>query len=275
MPLDESLRKNVGFVWGDIRGETDGKVRRGPVGTFFLVTVPSERFSDRRYGYAVTAAHVVVPENSPELRILSADAEMVSYTNPQWMTPFPDRDIAVAEYPGDELPHNMVAVPLDSLATDVLGWTPRLGATVYYVGLLAPIEEMAHAVVPMVRTGSIGTLNQPGVRVERQAPQVAHLIDVRSRKGFSGSPCWMETSVVGPGPIPKIGSEEAPTDLSGFSVHHYTQALVGILIGHVDEWGVGVVLPIEQLREVLNHEEVKSVRDENDARIAKNRGRTL
>lgn len=269
MPLDASIRNHVGFVWGAI--EENGTVRRGLVGTFFLITVPSDRFPDRRYGYAVTAAHVVTRENKSELRILSADNTVVAYAGANWMTPHPDRDIAIAEYPGDELPHNMTAVPLEILATDILDWEPRLGATVYYIGLLTPVGDMANAVVPMVRSGTVGALHQGGVRIEQQPPQVAHLIDVRSRSGFSGSPCWMEVVMVGPGPIPNIGSPEAPGDLSGFTVQHYSQALMGMLIGYVDEWGVAAVLPVEQIREVLNHEDVKSIRDENDQGIARKR----
>ena len=70
--------------------------------------------------------------------------------------------------------------------------------------------------------------------------------------------------------MPKIGSREAP-DLTKYGVLDYTHALWGMFIGYQAETGVGVVLPVEQIRETLEHQEIKSMRDENDERVAKKR----
>lgn len=270
MAIDETLRKPVGFVYINDGGTT----QRDPIGTFFLVTVPSDRFPDHLYGYAVTAAHVVMSEPNTELRILSASGELVQFGDPKWHTPYPDRDIAVAEYPGDIMPHDITAVPLERDSAAVRGWQPRLGSTVYYMGLLRVVDEMADEIVPMVRTGSVGTLNQKGVKVAEQPAQVAHLVDCRSHRGFSGSPCWMERQFVGPRNI------QLPSTWTDGELNHETygeitrvHALLGVFVGYEPETGVGVVLPVDQIHDVLDHEEIKHKRDKNDDAIARNNER--
>jgi hypothetical protein len=57
LPIDEQFRKCVLFMFVDVPGE-DRSLRRTPVGTAFLMTVPFEELPGG-VTYAVTARHVV------------------------------------------------------------------------------------------------------------------------------------------------------------------------------------------------------------------------
>ena len=70
------------------------------------------------------------------------------------------------------------------------GLDVRLGAVFFYVGVLARYD------VPMVRSGTIGALNVPGLDHDGPYEYEAHLADVRSYAGFNGSQCFVEYPLV-------------------------------------------------------------------------------
>lgn len=69
---------------------------------------------------------------------------------------------------------------------------------VVYAGLLNPVPSLAEMGTPVVRAGLIGALDLPSITLGNSGRIVkgVHLIDVRSREGFSGSPCWLHKAFV-------------------------------------------------------------------------------
>jgi len=183
MPLDDTHTKTVGFVIGDDE----------VVGTFFVVQRSDKCFM-------LTAAHNLVPHNAVKTRIRTHDGSTLYEWDPgPWF--FPDLDggldLAINCFdPASSEDLLFTAIPIDEQGMDVMGAHPKLGTTVYFAGLLAPVERMGEAGIPMVRSGSLGALYQPGVAYDESwGPMTAHLIDTRSWGGFSGSPCWWQMTI--------------------------------------------------------------------------------
>jgi hypothetical protein len=128
---------------------------------------------------------------------------------------------------------------------------------------------MADQVIPMVRSGTLGAVNQSGIRVDLggageeyiYVPETAHLVDCRSYQGFSGSPCFLQ--------FEHTGVSEAWTGPRLMS----TTALLGMMIAHfqggtrVEHAGVGVVLPVEKIRELFHRDDVVLDRQRVAARV--------
>ena len=264
MPLLMEHLQNVVFITNE-NGE--------PEGTGFLVCMREE--GDPQ-GYVVTAAHVVRDDPSIlSVRAHTTDWDLIDLPAPDWV--FHDSlDIAVA--PIHEGKARLRAFSMATMTTDAADIIPKLGADVYYVGLFAPIPAMAERCIPMVRSGTLGALYVPGIqRDEDDEPFTAHLVDCRSYDGFSGSPVLIEMAYPGPRspsePIPPI-FERYPDKAAQLGTLHYQTLLWGIFVAHFNEpssyrksaTGVGVVLPIENVREVLMKEELVAMRKERDKR---------
>ena len=138
----------------------------------------------------------------------------------------------------------------------------------------------------MLRTGTIG---DPEAPVRQRNPVTKHLyqfqghyVDCRSYEGFSGSPCFLIweyalTDMVAT-PSEVTGVPEAQwkyQDRRPVNMAYYA-LLAGIFTGHYDEpiegekespvsrLGVGIVLPINFIREALMTEAAKQERAELD-----------
>jgi len=196
---------------------------------------------------------------------------------PQWI-PHDTADVAVAPHDDDLHPLTEFFAHFAHESTFADRFLPaRLNVIVsdpvYYIGLLAAVPTMEAGGIPMVRAGTIGALYQDDIPTKRDnenptVEPVAHLIDARSRGGFSGSPCLVEKPVI---------QYEGSTLVMGSWI-----ALLGIIIGHFagltpvlpsndlnsptnwvarDSSGVVVVVPVEQLREVLNKKQLLDARE--------------
>lgn len=125
---------------------------------------------------------------------------------------------------------------------------------------------MGQAGVPMVRTGALGAVDQPEVPMAEPGGTWrsvrGHLIDCRSFGGFSGSPCFM-----------KFSRLKGVTERMGLRYPETYPILLGVLGGHFDHRttlrladeltasipasaGIGVVYPVEVLRETLELDEL-------------------
>jgi len=141
-----------------------------------------------------------------------------------------------------------------------------LGDRVYFIGLLADVPDMVARNIPLVRSATMGAWNQEGVFLglpdgTRLRMRTAHLIDCHSYKGFSGAPCFLQQDwryVAGKGKL----------------VDGPMTWLLGLVSGHIDvtvptpvrgddglsiavpiNSGVGVVTPVESIRELLSSDE--------------------
>jgi hypothetical protein len=225
---------------------------RVPIGTGF-VTAVALPIPGKGFGYVVTAAHIARFAPSTFVRVTLASGGILDVAVPQWS--FHDdgeTDVAVAPMTLDRSVIRYVPTVIDH-DVDPSRPPPRLGETVYFVGLLANIQAMHPANVPMVRSGTLGRLYQEGVRIRWPDgtihTMVAHLIDSRAHRGFSGSPCYVQLEPRG------------RTDIT----NNWDTYLLGLVTGHLDEigfdqsvmnTGVALVTPVEEIWHVLMREEL-------------------
>lgn len=264
MPIGESYIKTVAFIGTPVPD-------RRLVGTGFFIALPSERHAGAEHAYLVTAAHVARPFPDSFVRLRKTDGTVDDVPIEAWHF-HPDQDIAVANFPADPHQYDIVVVPQHMFA-DAVAQQPLLGEDLYFIGLLGQVEAMGQTGTPMVRTGAVGALDQQDVPMVEPdgTPRMVrgHLIDCRSFGGFSGSPCFMD-----------LVRNTGRTENMGLIVPESHPILLGILGGHFDHRttlrlpgdggtvaapasaGIGVVYPVQVLRETLDLEELIIERQE-------------
>ncbi len=280
MGLDQNHTGCVGFLFDAPTADVDWASR--PVGTFFLVSLPSGQGA-RRFVFVVTAQHVV--QQYPQLRatMRASNNSIIDWTLPSGSWFFPDDaqlDLAICPLLSEFGPGlDPTAWPIEENSAGHRV-QPRLGASLYFAGLLLPVgSTWGGSLVPVVRTGSVAALFQRDVSWgDDSSPSawrsVAHLIDCRSWGGFSGSPCFMETSWPGPKSQLEAAIPEdhawarnfntlTGLDWSELLGTYYFQALFGVFVGFIAQTGIGVVLPVEYLVELLDSESVAEWRRRN------------
>ena len=266
MPLNDQFPKAVAFVVG-WRKDPTGSLVQTAIGTAFFVAVPNTS-GDAGWICAVTARHVIEMETQTWLRVRAKDGSIQLITTTPWVQ-HPSADVAVAHMPSPDTLDIKWLTMTDFL--DLSPTMPALGDPVYFIGLLAMAGSMVAENVPMVRSGTLGRMYQEGVPLQRGdgtiSHHVVHLIDCRSFGGFSGSPCFAEFRVP---PRPGL----AGVFIGGLSALPETKC-IGLISGHFDDLakvraieeladdpvvkairfpvntGVGIVTPIEKVRECL------------------------
>ena len=238
MTLDPELALTALRLVGDFGRKRDA------IGTAFGITGPGDPGDD--WAYAVTAHHVI--EGQKKIEIQAPDPAHPGITSPPievdgWQHPVKELDLALAPLPRES------GFPIMTLR---LGWqvvpdldmAPHLGSTFQYVGLLAPLDR------PMVRSGTIGAVDQTGVPHDSEDyGYTCHLADCRSYGGFSGSPCFLEI------PFASLTEKCLPPWLPAASGPvgriTYTHVLCGMFTEHLDSedpmnavsrLGVGIML---------------------------------
>jgi Trypsin-like peptidase domain len=275
MPLSDGMIRAAVFIYGDRpRRQSSGGLERAPIGTGFIVTVPSEANPAVRYGYVVTAAHVLEHQPKNEVWGFAPDGNFHEPVKDlDWRRPLPDRfDLAVAPFVPEDDPRDWASFELE---THVLPDPPDagllLGSPIYYIGLLAPLG------MPMVRSGTIGNLYATGLPLEHGG-YAAHLVDCRSYDGFSGSPCFLRLSYADLTPVTQPHLPK-PTDLPSGpkGLILYVVYLAGMFTAHIagdyddpedgaaSRYGVGVMMPSEAIRAALLSDELKADRARRDS----------
>lgn len=278
MPLNDDLVHPVVFIIGDNRD--DG---RGPVGTGFFLVVPDADNPDQWHSYVVTAAHVVIGERQTAIRGRNSSGQVLpDMPVSGWMV-HDAADVAVA--PVGVLRSEIFVPYMPEMGYDKAGpeRTRRYGEQVFFSGLLDGVPEMEAACIPMVRSGTVGAYYQPGVPLTGGRSTTAHLIDCKSYAGFSGAPCLIQWTTY------RVGNRETePPDAKPGLFRNEETRLFGILIAHFDDVerqqdrsvlklhvGVGIVLPIERLWELMDNETVKDQQKRSTRRVGRRREATL
>jgi hypothetical protein len=260
-------------IIGDYR--SGRAVKHGPVGTGFFVTIESETVPGKRYAHLVTTDHTIA-KHGPDVEAEIANPFIEGHTS----GPIPidgrdwvrsrclfGMDLAIVpwfwRYP--EPPHKLMAISLEDLFLRDRSHL-RLGSTVYYIGLLAHHNRI------MVRTGNVGALDQSGMEVEGGYQQPHHLLDCRSYRGFSGSPCFVEVTYAGLRPVK--APEAYPTDRGGLGELESFAFFIGMLTNHLDwppdvdgaasRYGVGLMLRNEEIEKALMTKKLRDMRREAD-----------
>jgi hypothetical protein len=268
-----------GIIYGTRRHPVTGSIKRDvSVGTGFCVLIESE--DGYLHAYLVTADHVV-PNDRYELHVTSyaSNADIPPIPLTDWCRPFPGVDLAICTLPIWTSTVGLVTLYAERQLYPSHVRAPSLGQVVTYVGLLGPLD------VPMARTGTLGNVNQPIPRTNKYPYAYnGHLVDCRSYNGFSGSPVYLETTVVQAKqqklhPALTAGEVELSEMMVSSPVHlnHW----FGMLTAHLDDpyfdeyakggpvevasrHGVGIVLPAETILAGLKCEELAMARKRKD-----------
>jgi hypothetical protein len=243
------------------------------VGTGFFMSIPSEVVDGGWHGYVVTPHHVI--DGLADITLEIADPTKpgtlyppVAVTDWRRSDVQPDADLAFARYviPPGQMP---IALPLGALVIENL--EVRTGTDFHYVGLLAPLD------IPMARSGTIGATWVDGLGRVSGYTYRAHLADVRSYGGFSGSPCFLEYT------FPRLQAldvERLPFEMPAnfdpsipigtvsyahlfcgmFTAHFQDQTMAG----YASNLGVGVILPADTIIESLTSEAIRRERRVED-----------
>jgi hypothetical protein len=128
-------------------------------GTGFIVTVPSHKHPDKRWGYVVTAHHVV--QTQPETSVVAFNPTRPGEVHEpvpveSWRQPLPGVDLAIAPFTAGGRPLSALSLEDHVVPTNSVD-RPNLGARVYYVGVFAHLDRM------LARSGTIGALDVPNV----------------------------------------------------------------------------------------------------------------
>jgi hypothetical protein len=246
-----------------------------PVGTTFQIGVPAERKGAWTY-YFVTANHVVQNGTPRWIRFRRHDGGPPEDREVTGWVPHPTADLAIAPCDLDDTDAYIANYQEEEYFCDKFppGVDIMLGERAYFMGLLAEVESMAERALPMMRAAIVGALYAENVpmrsrladgTVHTHIEPKAHLIDTYSRSGFSGSPVYVEHPYVN---MMQVDEERLGVQLTGFS------PLFGVLVGHfgtnTDNAGIGVVVPVDAIRDVLADPDLvdwrKRKEDEMEAR---------
>lgn len=223
--------------------------RDRPVGTGFIVTRGPKETAQ---GFLVTAEHVVrgLPEGETLIRFRDASLKLHAATiRGSWGFPFDGMDLAVMPFTSRQS-LGLYAYRMEH-TTEAIGFEPGLGTTVETIGLLDDVPMMARYAIPFVRTATIGAKDIPGVSYGAggQWKTTAHLLDSRSNLGASGSPVFAlapHVDLAAPPPAFPVGYHEDPSSLR--PVLRF-KALFGMLLAHGKTAEIGIVLPVEFIRQ--------------------------
>lgn len=289
MALRGGFGRVVAFLIGT-RTPDVGEARATPIGTgFFLgVRTPADPPSKRAFTlYMVTAAHVVRAERETAARLRRLDGSLHDHVIPAQSWNYHDSaDVAVVPLELDETeqPFDIAVMPVPDFFPAGAGGRhpgrrvsnrPMLGDNVYFIGLFALIPAMGERNLPLVRSGTLAALAQEDVPLrlpdDTVLRQTAHLIDCRSYRGFSGSPCLIQfprdPSLGG------VGRPHEETELLGLISGHFDDQVTADLTGEIASMGtvgvavsvgVGVVTPVDAIEELLYREDVKEDRSERE-----------
>jgi hypothetical protein len=270
MPVHVETTFNVVRIIGDLPSpRTPYAMMRDTIGTGFVLTAPGEVNPTRRFGYLVTAAHVLEGQSNIEMRVARLDGTLAAAAPiGGWRVPVPSLDLALAPMPVPPSPdvlrywsHTVeLAVPVGALHTAVPG------DSIYYIGVLTALDRT------MLRAGTIGAIDQLGVGHDGGYDYPCHLVDCRSYGGFSGSPCYLvkhyPTTKASAWPLPAPYTEQGEGAPHGALDHIIV--LVGMFTEHLTDskgaetyssrYGVGVMLRSQEIREVLMSEEMREER---------------
>ena len=247
-------------------------------GTAFFVIIPDKEYS-RFYGYIVSARHVIeqVSKNGDGQVYLRVNRKDNS-TEEHWLTSDvatwkfhptdPRIDVAAVELPGWPRTHDHVFYPTTGFATaDVVKQKDiGIGDELFFPGLFVRHFGKVNN-IPIARLGNIASMPSEPAPLKTGWSR-AYLVEARSIGGLSGSPVFVYLPSDRDGPDGPFDMNTA-IPLGGGDIY-----LLGLVHGHWDAhfsedraapdfiWdkndrvnmGIGVVVPADQILEVLNQE---------------------
>lgn len=282
MRIEDRLRKSV--VWIGLKGDL-GFIA---VGTALLLNVQHEGHD---FTHLVTARHNLDRIDKSKdiyVRVNTRDgsSEEVEVPRNRWKTHPKDKpyvDIAVTPVGGLKVHKPLDVSPLDfpsfELTKDLIEkYDIGVGDPVVTIGLFARHPGEA-ANLPVARIGNIALWRDSSVPVPTSHGYMdAHLVELRSIGGLSGSPVYVQLApfrVIGKTITPMNGTP--PQYLLGIMQGHYAVEDAGDITDQIESAdlmnsGVGVVIPMDKVIEVINHPELVAMREEIVKKMRKDSG---
>src|ERR1700722_14632548 len=197
--IPPDLERSAFFLFG--RDPRTGDIGAEPDGTGFIVGRPWKAVPNRFHYYAVSNWHVAVRRGASILRIntLSRKSRLIDKEPHEWYFANPGDDLAICDITEDVITGGLNPDVMTYIEEDVFA-TPKfifdhdigMGDDVFMIGLFVDHAGDEHN-VPIGRFGNIARLSDGGSLVEQPNGQKrpSHLVDTRSRGGFSGSPVFV------------------------------------------------------------------------------------
>jgi hypothetical protein len=183
------------------RDPRTGDVNDEPDGTGFVVARSWKTVTNRFHYYAVSNWHVVVKRGASILRVntVSGKSRLIDTEPHEWYFATPGDDLAIRDITEDVMTDGLHSDIVTYIEEDVFA-TPNfifehdigMGDDVFMIGLFVDHAGDEHN-VPIGRFGNIARLADGSSLVEQPNGQKrpSHLVDTRSRGGFSGSPVFV------------------------------------------------------------------------------------
>ncbi|HKG04759.1 MAG TPA: trypsin-like peptidase domain-containing protein [Conexibacter sp.] len=259
MPITVETPRIVAHLCAERDGTT------APIGTGFFVGMRGQHTLTFSHVYLVTARHIVAHARTVYVRLTDPTGQTQDQRLDNWFVPDDNADVAVAPMPGFDGTGHLLWPYDDFLTAD--DDQPYLGDNVYFIGMFSFVPSMGAKNIPMVRSGTLGALNQddiPIVTSDRVTSTMnGHLIDCRAYSGFSGAPCLVQT----PNGVTRLlgvisAHFDASVPLQGAPGDPAFEPRVPV---HA---GVGVVTPVEALDSLLKEPRLVELRALTDAALS-------
>jgi hypothetical protein len=169
--------------------------RTGPHGTGFVAAVQSAMHADVRHFYGVTNWHVANDLGASIIRINTRDGKsrFIELGPEDWHFTKNGDDLSVADLWGHQEEGDRVGhYRIDSMIVDamfIVRTEISVGEDVFMIGLYAE-QHGGERNTPAIRFGNLSLLADDKAPIEQPngIMRPSHLVDMRSRTGFSGSP---------------------------------------------------------------------------------------
>lgn len=261
------------------KSESDAADGISAGGSGFLVSVPSE-VTNCFYVYAVTNRHVIRIAKAPIIRLnlQNGRTQTVHLTENDWVD-HPDLDdLSVVAIRLDPNKQKVKAIPISMFLTNHIIKEHNIGCgdEVFMVGRFCT-HEGRQKNTPSVRFGNISMFPCEPILREDGILQDSILVEMRSLGGYSGSPVLLNIPPLVHRPGTTVLKLSYHTFLLGVDWGHlYTKNVINTEIkDYKDKFyqkvntGKSAVVPAWKLLELLNSEELATLRRDEDSRLLK------
>jgi hypothetical protein len=260
--IPDSILQTIVFIGRPNRvGEL---VRADLVGTGFLVSVPIAG-TDLGFVYLVTARHVAAAFPNDEFAMCynrrDGTGGMLGFQPPhRWYFHPNDSsvDVAVMQLDSMLLELGVMWLPLNSLKTTeefvALGIGP--GDEIKAIGLMANFPGLSK-IQPAVRSGNFSMFPADRVRTTHFGNIKAYIVEMRAQSGISGAPIFVTETIGVQTAIGKPLYGNSETYMLGIVHGHWDEIAKE---GSVQNANMAVVVPSEQVLEIINQPELVALR---------------
>ena len=250
-------------------------------GSGFIVAVSSKVLPSSFYPYAVTNSHVIREGNSPIVRLTSqaGDTLIVELESSDWVHHPDGDDVAIChlkipkEFQINAVSSDML-VDSDIIEKESLG----PGDEVFMIGRFIGYDGKQKN-KPSVRFGNLSMMHEFIYHPTREINQESFIVETRSLSGYSGSPVFVYTAPFYPRPGQQRRGARLMLYLLGIDWCHipdYKRILDSEKKDPIDEkWfveantGMAGVVPAWKIKELLEAEELRQVREASEKRLEK------